>query len=112
MPRKKCMRNVCFSPDTRYYKPVGIPLGLLDENVLELDELEALRLADAQGLYHDSAAKQMGVSRQTFGRILEAARRKVADALINGKAIKINSSSMHSSCCSKLGNNENIIIKE
>lgn len=106
------MRNVCFSPDTKYYKPVGIPLRLLSENVLELDELEALRLADVLGLYHDSAASQMGVSRQTFGRILEAARLKVADALINGKAIKISNSNTHSNCCSELGTNENIEVKK
>jgi len=59
--------------------------------VVELlpDELEAFRLADHQGLYHQDAAGQMGVSRQTFGRILASARKKVAGALLLGKALKI-----------------------
>ncbi|MGE0078511.1 MAG: DUF134 domain-containing protein [Bacteroidales bacterium] len=91
MPRKKCIRTTCISPEALYYKPTGIPLRLLDEVVLEIDELEAIRLADAEGLYHEDAAKQMGISRQTFGRIVESARGKIAKALINGMAIKINS---------------------
>jgi hypothetical protein len=56
---------------------------------LGLDELEALRLADFLGLYHDEASKDMGVSRATFGRVLEQARHKVADALVNGKILSI-----------------------
>jgi len=53
------------------------------------DELEAFRLADYQGLYHQEAAEKMGVSRQTFGRILASARKKIAEALVLGKALKI-----------------------
>ena len=98
MPRNKCHRKTCFTPGVTYYKPTGIPLKLLDEVVLEIDELEAIRLADAQGLYHEDAAKQMGISRQTFGRIVESARGKVAKALITGKAIKINSSTTTENC--------------
>lgn len=64
----------------------------MDVVVLEADELEAIRLADGLGLYHEEAAKQMGISRQTFGRILEQARSKVANALINGMALRINKS--------------------
>jgi hypothetical protein len=56
---------------------------------LSVDEFEALRLADLEGLYHDGAAERMGISRATFGRIVEAARRKVAEALVRGKALKI-----------------------
>lgn len=62
---------------------------MLELVTLELDELEAIRLADYQGLYHEDAAKQMGVSRQTFGRIIEQARAKVAKAIILGMALKI-----------------------
>jgi predicted DNA-binding protein (UPF0251 family)/predicted Fe-Mo cluster-binding NifX family protein len=62
---------------------------MLEEVSLALDELEALRLADLTALHHEPAAEQMGVSRATFGRILERARRKVADALINGKALRM-----------------------
>jgi predicted DNA-binding protein (UPF0251 family) len=61
----------------------------LEEVALSVDEFEALRLADLEGLYHDGAAERMGVSRATFGRIVETARRKVAEALVHGKALKI-----------------------
>lgn len=61
----------------------------LEEVELTLDELQAICLADYEQLYHEHAAEQMKISRPTFGRILEGARRKVADALINGKAVKI-----------------------
>jgi uncharacterized protein len=61
----------------------------LEEVALSVDEFEALRLADLEGLYQDGAARRMGVSRATFGRIVEAARRKVAEALVHGKALKI-----------------------
>lgn len=61
----------------------------LEAVALSVDELEALRLADLEGLYHDGAARRMGVSRATFGRIVETARRKVAEALVGGKALKI-----------------------
>jgi predicted DNA-binding protein (UPF0251 family) len=57
--------------------------------VLALDELEAVRLADLEGLYHVEAAQQMGVSRPTFGRVLQAGRRKIATALVNGLALRI-----------------------
>ena len=61
----------------------------LEEIILEQDELEALRLADFQALSHDKAAGQMKISRATVGRILESARKKLVDAVLNGKAIKI-----------------------
>ncbi len=61
----------------------------LEQVCLGLDEFEALRLADLEGLYHEEAAAQMNVSRQTFGRIISEARRKVAEAIINGKVLVI-----------------------
>ncbi len=61
----------------------------LDEINLTLDEAESIRLADLQNFYHEDAAKQMGISRATFGRILQSAHKKVADALINGKAVRV-----------------------
>jgi predicted DNA-binding protein (UPF0251 family)/predicted Fe-Mo cluster-binding NifX family protein len=70
-------------------KPAGIPARELEEVRLGLDEAEALRLADLEGLYQEAAARSMGVSRQTFGRIIEAARRKIADAVLNGKSLRI-----------------------
>jgi predicted DNA-binding protein (UPF0251 family)/predicted Fe-Mo cluster-binding NifX family protein len=73
----------------RLMKPAGIPARDLAELRLGLDEAEAIRLADLEGLYQEAAARSMGVSRQTFGRIVESARRKVADAILNGKALRI-----------------------
>ena len=64
-------------------------MSQLEEVELSLDELEALRLADLEGLYQEEAAARMGVSRPTFARIVEAARRKVASALVRGLALKI-----------------------
>jgi predicted DNA-binding protein (UPF0251 family) len=61
----------------------------LEEEVLTLDELEALRLADLDGLYQEEAAVQLGVSRQTFGNILKTAHAKVADCLVNAKKLTI-----------------------
>lgn len=72
-----------------YFKPRGIPLVQLDEVVLNLDELEAIRLADYEGLYHEQAAEKMNISRPTFGRILGEARRKVAEVIVEGKALNI-----------------------
>jgi predicted DNA-binding protein (UPF0251 family) len=71
------------------FKPQGIPIAQLENVLLNLDELETIRLADFEGLYHERTAGQMNISRATFGRILESARRKITDAILNGKAIKI-----------------------
>jgi len=73
----------------RYFKPRGIPLSALEEVVLGLDEMEAVRLADGEGLYQEQAAEKMGISRQTFGRIIESAHKKIAEALVAGKALRI-----------------------
>ena len=89
MPRPCCQRRVGFVPGVTYFKPAGIPLRDLEEVVVTLDELEALRLADLNGLYQEEAAAQMKISRPTFARVVEAARKKVADALINGKALRL-----------------------
>jgi predicted DNA-binding protein (UPF0251 family) len=85
---------VAYLPQVNYYKPRGIPLALLQQTTLTVDELEAIRLADLQGLYHEQAAEKMKVSRQTFGRILESAHKKIADALVNGKALSIQGGSV------------------
>jgi predicted DNA-binding protein (UPF0251 family) len=76
-------------PESNYFKPRGIPLSMLEEVVLTVDEFEAIRLADLESLYQEQAAKKMNVSRQTFGRIIESARKKVAEAVVKGKALKI-----------------------
>jgi len=89
MPRNKCCRKVSNEPACTLFKPAGVPARMLAQVALTVDELEALRLADYQGLYHEQAAGMMNVSRQTFGRIVSRARRQVAQALIEGNALKI-----------------------
>lgn len=84
----RCRRIRC-KPDTNYFKPRGIPVDMLEEVHLALDELEALRLADWEGLYQEDAAKKMDISRQTFGNIVDSAHKKIADVLLHGKALKI-----------------------
>ena len=91
MPRPCCLRRIDFKPCAVFFKPSGIPMRTLEQVVLTLDEVEALRLADLKGLYQETAAKQMKISRPTFSRIVEEARRKVAEALIHGKALRIKS---------------------
>lgn len=89
MPRPHKSRTVNGFPAATIFKPAGIPKFELEEVILTLDEFEALRLADLQGLYQDDAAASMNVSRQTLGNILVEARRKIADCLVNGKALRI-----------------------
>lgn len=95
MGRPFCCRRVGESPAATVYKPSGAPARPLQEILLTLDEFESLRLADLQGLYHEAAGREMSVSRATFGRILETARRKVAEALVQGKAIRIAGGPVH-----------------
>jgi uncharacterized protein len=89
MSRPKCCRHIGCLPDKNYFKPRGMPSSQLDEVVLSIDEYEAVRLADYEGMYQEQAALCMNISRQTFGRIIAAAHKKIADVLINGKALKI-----------------------
>jgi predicted DNA-binding protein (UPF0251 family) len=89
MARPLCPRRVDALPRSTYFKPRGVPVKELEQTVLSVDELEALRLADLEGLYHEEAAARMNVSRATFGRIVETARRKVAEVLVRGRALKI-----------------------
>jgi uncharacterized protein len=89
MARPCKVRCVGQLPPTTYFKPRGVPLCELEEVVLALDELEAVRWVDGEGFYHAKAALQLEVSRQTLGNILESARHKIADALVYGKALKL-----------------------
>jgi len=82
-------RRVLFDPDVVYFKPRAVPLSILEEVDLTIDELEALRLCDLKDLEQKGAAKKMKVSQSTLQRILTSARKKVAEALTEGKAIKI-----------------------
>ena len=89
MPRPKRHRFLRFKPHTHYFKPRGIPMRYLEEVILEADELETIKLHDVDELNHVESAKKMNISQPTFGRILDSAYKKIADALINGKAIRI-----------------------
>jgi len=83
------MRYISCRLNAVFFKPAGVPVHALEIITLALDEVEALRLADLEGLYQEQAAAQMKISRPTFARIVEQARRKTADALIHGKALRL-----------------------
>jgi len=85
-------RRVLFDPDVVYFKPRAVPFSTLEEVDLGIDELEALRFCDFKNLEQKEAAKEMKVSQSTLQRILTSARKKVAEALTEGKAIKIRNS--------------------
>jgi predicted DNA-binding protein (UPF0251 family) len=89
MGRRHLWRKVSSVPPVTYFKPAGIPLAALGDINLLVEEAEALRLKDLEGLEQEECAQKMNVSRTTFSRILDSARQKVADALLNGKAIRI-----------------------
>lgn len=89
MPRPRKRRRLARVPRTGTYKPAGIPLDELSRVLLLAEELEALRLADLEGLSQVEAAGQMGISRSTFQRILTRARQQVALALVEGQALQI-----------------------
>lgn len=89
MPRPQKERRIGHCAPAVYFKPQGIPLRILESVDLAADELEAVRLADFEGLYQEQAAERMGVSRQTLGLILARAHKKIAEALTQGKAIRL-----------------------
>lgn len=89
MPRPPKCRSVAFIPDVTYFKPAGVPLRMLEEIRLSIEEAESIRLKDMEGLEQEQGAEKMNISRPTFQRVLSSARQKIADALLNGKAIRI-----------------------
>ncbi|MBN1385410.1 DUF134 domain-containing protein [Candidatus Woesearchaeota archaeon] len=89
MVRPRKTRIVNFEPNVTYFKPRAVPLNLLEEADLTIDELETLRLSDLEKLSQADAAEKMRIHQSTFQRTLARAREKVTDALVNGKAIKI-----------------------
>lgn len=87
MPRRRRRRRVGFRPDFRYFGPGKG--GSTEEVVLKIEELEAIRLKDFEGLNQEEAAEKMGVSQPTFHRTLVSAREKIAEALVVGKALRV-----------------------
>jgi uncharacterized protein len=92
-PERK--RRVCIDPEAVVFKPRGTPFKQLEKIDLTLDELEAIRLCYLDGLYQEDAAKEMDISRQTLGRILISANQKIADFIVNGKALFIGGGSVY-----------------
>ncbi|ADT89058.1 DUF134 domain-containing protein [Vibrio sp. Vb2880] len=93
MARPKIPRQICGTPAQSCFKPNGIPMSQLDTITLQADEFEALRLVDYQGMQQQVAAVEMGVSRQTLANLVKAARRKVSDCLLHGKALVMSEAS-------------------
>jgi predicted DNA-binding protein (UPF0251 family) len=89
MGRKRMWRKVSSLPQINTFHPAGISLAATDEVNLLVEEAEAVRLKDLEGMEQEQCAERMCVSRPTFARILDAARRKIADAILNGKVIRI-----------------------
>ena len=94
MPRPRRLRRVGLKPSAVYFKPAGVRMTELQEIVLAVEELEAIRLKDVLGLDQESAAKKMQVSQPTFHRVLSEARKKLAQAIVKGKAIRIEGGSV------------------
>jgi uncharacterized protein len=89
MTRPFKRRKVVSKPRAYYFKPRAVPLCELEETTLQLDEFQAVKYADLDGFDGSRAAAAMKISRQTFSNILASARRKLADAVVNGKSLKI-----------------------
>ena len=89
MSRPPKCRRVAFIPEATYFKPAGTPLQVLEEVIVSVEEAEAIRLKDVESLEQEQCAERMSISRPTFQRVLESARQKIADALLHGKAIRI-----------------------
>ena len=96
--RPKKTRWIKCEPGERCFRPKCVPLNQLDGVSVTLDEFEAVRLADVEGLKQEAAAKRMKISRPTFSRIITSAHSKIGDALVNIKAIKIKGG-----CCKVTG---------
>ena len=87
--RPRLCRRIGHRPGVTYFKPAGVRMHNLDEVILNIDEYEAVRLKDLEELDQEQAAKKMNISQPTFQRLLKIARKKISDAIINGKAIKV-----------------------
>ena len=90
MVRPCIQRRVRGRPNSNYFKPAGMPLRTIEETALTLPEFEAIRLIDYQNIPQEIAAKKMQISQPTLSRILKSARKKISEAIIKGKAIRIN----------------------
>ncbi len=99
MPRPVKWRRIENLPEYEYFVPVNVSNCELKENIIKVEELEAIRLKDLEGLDQETCAKKMEVSRQTFQRIYNEAKMKIADSLVNGKAIRIKGGNYTQNIC-------------
>jgi predicted DNA-binding protein (UPF0251 family) len=100
MPRKPKWRRVEFVPNIQYFIPSNINKKCFEKNILKIEEIEAVRLKDIEKLEQEECAKRMKVSRQTFQRILNSSREKIADSIVNGKVIHIEGGNFTQNICS------------
>jgi len=89
MTRPRLCRRIRFNPNITYFKPQGVPMIELEIVELTTEEVEALRLKNTEGLDQEESAKKMNTSQSTFQRILSSAYKKITEAIVQGKAIKI-----------------------
>ena len=87
--RKRVERNIDADYSEVCFKPCGIKRSSLERVIIYEDEMEAIRLADLESKYQQESSDLMGISRTTFSRLVESARKKIADALLNKKAIRV-----------------------
>ncbi len=99
MPRPTKWRKVEFIPKIQQFIPINVPQEQMEENILKIEEVEAIRLKDVEKLEQEECAEKMEVSRQTFQRILNSGREKIADSIINGKAIRIEGGNFTRNIC-------------
>jgi predicted DNA-binding protein (UPF0251 family) len=99
MPRPKRNRTIVNPPIMEGFKPFGIAMTDLEPVILLYEEYESLRLSDYEGFTQEQSAEQMNVSRPTFTRIYEKARRAIAKAFVEGKAIFIEGGNYHTDDC-------------
>ena len=89
MPRPRRCRRIFHQPDVTYFKPAGVPLRNLEEEILAMEELEAVRLIDLEEESQEKVAKKMKISQPTLSRLLKGGRKKISSALVKGKAIRV-----------------------
>ena len=89
MVRPRRFRRVHSKPNITFFKPAGVRMVDLEESVISIDEFEAVRLKDFENLDQDDCAKKMDISQPTFHRLILSARKKISEAIVKGKAIKI-----------------------
>jgi predicted DNA-binding protein (UPF0251 family) len=95
MVRPQKERGIKEPPRVQSFKPIGIPGAFIDRIDVTIDEFEAIRLADVEGLDHQEASERIGISRSTFSRLVERAHKKIAEALVNVKELFIEGGNVH-----------------